>query len=294
VAVPVVAAVLSRALQREWDERFAPTLSRADLIVELVLAESSRVDGFSAEAVRLGLPLQLSHVVGWLRPTYRPEPGRRPPRSVEAAVELFALQLTEPRPELWHVATIHDDIILVSTEPDGSGDHQRRLRLVGEAVAAHAALVAGEGWVYTVGLGAPWLGAAGLRQSAAEARIAAEAAIAAGRAGSVEVTDVTGLRRVLIDFYASPLSRRLLDDILAPLDALGSERAEVAIRTLLAYVANKNSLARAAEALNLHPNAVNYRIRRAEKVLALDLDNPDERFAVELACRVRLLSSRRR
>lgn len=121
--------------------------------------------------------------------------------------------------------------------------------------------------------------------------VAAESAIAAGRLGAVEATDVTGLRRVLLDFYASPLSRTLLDDILSPLDALGPERADVAVRTLLAYLSTRNSLARAAELLTLHPNAVNYRVQRIRKTLDLDLDDPDTRFALGLACRLRLLGS---
>lgn len=293
LAVPVIASLVSRAMQRDLNERFAPTQSRADLIVELILADSSRVDAFAADAARLGLPLQLSHAVGWLRVAHRSDPAQRPPRTLSAALELFALQLVEPRSELWHFASMHDDLVLVSSEPLGAGDHQRRLREVGSQLMHHVAALGGPDWVCTLGLGTPQLGASGLRQSAAEARIAVETAIAGGRSGSIEATDVTGLRRVLLDFYASPLSRQLLDDILAPLDALGPERSEVAVRTLQAYLANRNSLARAAEALNLHPNAVNYRVRRAEQALQLDLSDPDHRFAVELACRVRMLSTRR-
>lgn len=292
LAVPVIASLVSRAMQRELNERFAPTQSRADLIVELILADSSRVDAFAADAARLGLPLQLSHAVGWLRVSHRSDPAQRPPRTMAAALELFALQLVEPRSELWHFASMHDDLVLVSSEQLGAGDHQRRLREVGAQLMHHVATLGGPDWSCTLGLGTPQLGASGLRQSAAEARIAVETAIAGGRTGSIEATDVTGLRRVLLDFYASPLSRQLLDDILAPLDALGAERAEVAIRTLQAYLANRNSLARAAEVLNLHPNAVNYRVRRAEQALQLDLSDPDQRFTVELACRVRLLSTR--
>lgn len=294
LAVPVIASLVSRAMQRELSDRFAPTQSRSDLIVELILADSSRVDTFAAEAARLGLPLQLSHAVAWLRVTHREDRQRQLSRSVFSAVELFALQLVEPRSELWHVATLHEDIVLVSTEQRGAGDHQRRLREVAVQVMRRLAATTGEEWDCTLGLGTPQLGASGLRQSAAEARIAVESAIASGRAGAIEVTDVTGLRRVLLDFYASPLSRQLLDDILAPLDALGPERSETAVRTLQAYLAHRNSLARAAKQLNLHPNAVNYRVRRAETTLQLDLNDPDHRFAVELACRVRLLSTRRR
>lgn len=293
-AIPVIASILSRALQHELRDRYAPIRSRADLILELLFAESARVDGFAAEAVQLGLPLQLSHVVGWLRPTHVTDPTARPPAALQSAIELFALQLVDGRPEQWHVALWHDDIVLVTSEEHGAGDHQRRLRDIAEEVRAHATAIAGSDWVYTLGLGAPQLGPSGLRQSAAEARISVESAIAAGRAGTVEVTDVTGLRRVLLDFYASPLSRRLLDDVLAPLDALGPERAATAVQTLLAYLGHRNSLVRAGQVLTLHPNAVNYRIRRIEQTLGLDLDDPDNRFALELACRVRSLGSQRR
>lgn len=291
VALPVVASLISRAMQRELHDRFAPNQSRADLIVELVLAEAARVDGFVGPAARLGLPLQLSHAVGWMRPQHRTDPGRRAPRIVEPALELFTLQLIEDRPELWHIAFVQDDVLAVSTEEHGAGDHQRRLRDVMVRVQAQAHRIAGDEWKYTVGLGTPQTGAAGLRQSAAEGRVAAESALAAGRAGAVEFTDVTGLRRLLLDFYASPISRNLLDDILQPLDALGLERAATAVRTLLSYLSHRNSLVRAGKELNLHPNAVGYRIKRARELIDVDLDDPDTRFAVELACRVRLLGA---
>ena len=291
VALPVVASLVSRAMQRDLQARFAPNQSRADLIVELVLAEAGRVDAFIAPAARLGLPLHLSHAVAWMRPRHRSDPGLRAPRFVEAALELFTLQLIEDRSELWHIAFIQDDVIAVSTEEHGAGDHQRRLRDVMLKVQEQARRIAGDDWTYTVGLGTPQTGAAGLRQSAAEARVAADSAIAGGRLDAVELTDVTGLRRLLLDFYASPISRNLLDDILQPLDALGAERSTTAVRTLLSYLSNRNSLVQAGRELNLHPNAVGYRIRRARELLDVDLDDPDARFAVELACRVRLLGA---
>ena len=293
LALPVIASVLSRALERELHDRFAQTRSRADLIIELIFAESSRIDGFAAEATRAGLPLQLSHVVAWLKPTHLTDPDRRPSRLVQSSIELFALQLIDQREELWHLTTIHDDVVIVASEEIGAADHQRRLRDVIEKIVAHASAAAGPEWVFTVGLGTPQVAASGLRQSAAEARIAAEAAIAGGRLGAIEVTDVTGLRRVLLDFYASPLSRKLLSDILAPLEALGPERAATSIRTLASYIGHRNSLVRAGEELNLHANAVNYRIRRIEQALDLDLNDPDVRFALELACRVWLISPNR-
>lgn len=290
VAVPVIASLLSRATQRQMRDRFAPTQSRADLILELVLAEPSRVEGFVGRAARLDFPLQLAHAAAWLSPSSLADPDARVPRGVHPALELYALQLVEGRDEMWHVTFVQDDMIIIATEEHGAGNHQRRVREVVELVQARATELAGAQWAYTLGLGTPQLGAAGLRQSAAEARIAAESAIAAGRAGSVQLTDVTGLRRILLDLYVSPISRTLLHDILAPLDEIGPERARTATQTLLSYLSHRNSLAHAGKELMLHPNAVGYRLKRIRELLQLDLDDPDTRFSVELACRVRLLS----
>ncbi|ANY09305.1 PucR family transcriptional regulator [Pseudonocardia sp. HH130630-07] len=294
VALPVVAAVLSRASARESQDRFGPVRSRADLVIELLVAESSRIDALGVDAARAGLPVGLSHSVAWVSPRHRDDGGRSPSAAQLAALELRALQLVDDRSgphaaESWHVVGFHDDLLMIVSEEPGAPDHQRRLREVVDGFVALASAATGPGWTFTVGLGTPQTGAPGLRQSAAEARIAAESAVAAGRLGTVVVTDVTGLRRVLLDFSASPLSRSLLDDLLAPLDGLGAERSGVAVRTLLAYLSTRNSLARAAAVLTLHPNAVNYRIRRIEQTLNLDLDDPDTRFAVELACRLRLV-----
>ena len=291
VAVPVIASLLSRAAQRSTRDRYASTQSRSDLLIELVLAESSRVEGFVGQAARLGLPLQQSHVAAWLAPAHAADVEARAPRTVQPALELFALQLVEEREEMWHLAFLQDDLMLVCTEEHGAADHQRRVREVAVRIQEQARTLAGPDWAYTLGLGTPQLGAIGLRQSAAEARIAAESANAAGRLGGVELTDVTGLRRVLLDVYASPISRDLLHDILHPLDALGPERSLTAVRTLLSYLANSGSLVHAGQELMLHPNGVGYRMRQIRDRLDVDLDEPDVRFAVELACRVRLLGA---
>ena len=160
VALPVIASILSRSMYREVRDRFAPKQSRADLIVQLVLAESSRVEEFSGQAARVGLPIQLSHVVGWLKPTHRTDPAQHLPHALQPAVEFFALQLVDDRDEMWHIAFMQDDAVIISTEESGAGDHQRRLREVAATVAAHARTVAGPDWDFTLGLGTPQAGAA--------------------------------------------------------------------------------------------------------------------------------------
>ena len=291
LTLPGIASMVSKVLLREVQDRFAPRQTSAELIAQLVVAEPSRVDSLSDQAHQLGFPLQLSHVVAWVEFTAPEDTSHHPPRALQSALELYALELFENRDELWHIAFIRDDALIVSSEGPGKGDQQRRLREVAAGIADHAQTLTGGRWESTVGMGTPQVGATGLRQSAAEARIAAETAVASGRVGHIVATDVTGLRRVLLDFYASPTSRKLLEDLLHPLGSEDPHRTETAVRTLLAYLSHRNSPAKAGKDLQLHPNAVSYRMRKITKALQLDLDDPDTRFAVELACRVRLLSS---
>jgi DNA-binding PucR family transcriptional regulator len=44
-----------------------------------------------------------------------------------------------------------------------------------------------------------------------------------------------------------------------------------------------------AERLHLHRNAVTNRLRSITELLDVDLEDPDQRLALQLACRARLL-----
>lgn len=289
LALPGVAAVFSRVKLQETQSRFSPQQTSGELIAQLIISESSRVDSLANRAYQLGVPLQLVHCVSWLAFSHSTSQDETLPKALQSALELFALELFEQRSELWHISFVQNDAFVVMTEDPRVSETHRRLREASAAIADQAQILGNGDWDVTLGIGTPQPGPEGLRRSAAEARVAAETAVSSGRIGHIEVTDVTGLRRVLLDFYASPTSRELLADILSPLDNQGSDRARTAVRTLLAYLGNRNSPTRAAAELSLHPNAVTYRIRNIEAALQLDLNDPDIRFAIELACRVRLL-----
>ena len=141
-----------------------------------------------------------------------------------------------------------------------------------------------------VGLGGLHVGVAGLRASAAEARSALEAARGAGRSGEVVAYDATGLRRMLVEWLASDAARESVRELLSPLDALGPVRGHEMVRTLGAYLDERGSLVRAGRTLHLHPNAVAYRIRQIRERTGCDLDDADQRLALQLACRARLLA----
>jgi DNA-binding PucR family transcriptional regulator len=54
------------------------------------------------------------------------------------------------------------------------------------------------------------------------------------------------------------------------------------VRTLAAYFASMGRLRTAATQLGIHRNTLEYRMARIQEVAATDLDNPDNRLAMEL------------
>jgi len=160
----------------------------------------------------------------------------------------------------WHAARDGDGVRLT-----GSGD--------GEAVAARLLERLSVSVVCGVG------------GDLAEAR----AALARARpAGALDVPfgfdadDPDGLVR---EVAGSPTARAAAAGLLAPLDRLGGRKAETAIGTLGVYLDCWGSLARAGAVLHLHPNAVAHRMKRIRALVPVDLDDPGQRLALQIACR---------
>ena len=92
-----------------------------------------------------------------------------------------------------------------------------------------------------------------------------------------------------MEWYASDTVRASVHDQLAPLEKLGPGRADTAIQTLATYLDEQGSVIKTAQKLHLHRNAVTNRLRSITELLDVDLDDPDQRLVLQLACRARLL-----
>ncbi|WP_284303152.1 PucR family transcriptional regulator [Mobilicoccus caccae] len=159
-----------------------------------------------------------------------------------------------------------------TSAPDGHG--------VDEAAGAiremHRALLAD--LPVATGIGSVHSGPSGLVTTLGEAHDAAR--LATGRPSTHWLlhVDSLGLEQLLLAWTGTdtfvPAARALLGR-LRPAD-----RA-----TLGAYLDHESSLLRTAESLGLHRNTVRQRMQRVQEVLGLDLQDPDVRLAVHLACR---------
>jgi hypothetical protein len=95
----------------------------------------------------------------------------------------------------------------------------------------------------------------------------------------------------LLLLAAGPAVAKMAARRLAPLDSLTPKAASRLGETALAYVRHGgNSVAMAAE-LHVHPQTVRYRTARLRELLGDQLDDPDTRFELEAALRLRGLSA---
>lgn len=82
------------------------------------------------------------------------------------------------------------------------------------------------------------------------------------------------------------LARELAADRLAPLAALSAGSKRRLTETLRVWLAEQGRLGPVAKRLGVHPQTARYRLARLRELFGSSLDDPDERFWIELALRI--------
>jgi sugar diacid utilization regulator len=288
--VRLAADAVARLRARQRRGLLEPAQARAEALSELLLAPERRLDRFADRAADLGVPVAGWHVVARLAAAHEPGTAADVARERDVALSEAAVDAIAAVGAPWHPARVEATLVLVRpwpAEPSQAavaaasreaGTLLERLRGAAAGTALHC------------GIAGPRQGAAGLRTCATEALTALGAARSLQRPHvPVNIDDVT-LPRTLLEWLSSDAGQVATRRVLEPLDALGPARSLAAVRTLHAYLDERGSLARCAERLHLHRNAVAYRMRQIRERLETDLDDPDQRLTLQLACRARLLA----
>jgi PucR C-terminal helix-turn-helix domain len=152
-------------------------------------------------------------------------------------------------------------------DPDGPGRHAELERAVSEAGA-----VAG------LGTTVEWSAAA---LSFARARGALD--LCDGRASLIVARERAGELLLNSDRL---LTRELAADHLAPLADLPAGSKARLTETLRVWLAEQGRLGQVAERLGVHPQTARYRLARLRELFGDALDDPDQRFWLELSLRV--------
>jgi len=287
------ALAAGRLLDLARRARELPARSRSELLAELLMMSETAIDEDLLDRARqLAIPVGGWHVAVRIEADdldeAEPDEVHRF-ETLETAGQL-ALQAVMATGGTWYLSRIARAIVLirVTTSNPGPQAGARAARSAERALQAIGARL--PALRFRAGVGSPHEGPMGLRASAAEARGALLAARSARRPAGVAAHDVVGVQRMLMEWYSSDTARASVRDQLAPLERLGPGRAETAIQTLAAYLDEQGSIVKTAQKLHLHRNAVANRLRGITELLDIDLDDPDQRLALQLACRARLLA----
>jgi sugar diacid utilization regulator len=294
------AASAGRLLDLARRAREVPARSRSELLAELLMSESAVNDDLLDRARQLNIALGGWHVAVRIEADdldtaaqdgSGPESGQDEVRRFELleSAGQIALQAAAAAGGAWHLSRVARAIVLVRMTTSDPGPQAGAQAARSAARALQALRERLPALPFRAGVGSAHEGPTGLRASAAEARAALFAARAARKPSGVAAHDVVGVQRMLMEWYASDTARASVRDQLAPLEKLGQARADTAIRTLAAYLDEQGSIIKTAQRLHLHRNAVANRIRGITELLDVDFDDPDQRLALQLACRARLL-----
>jgi sugar diacid utilization regulator len=115
----------------------------------------------------------------------------------------------------------------------------------------------------------------------------ARARAALGHAGDVPTLVVA--REIAGDLLLGSdprLARELTADRLAPLAGLSAGSRARLLETLIVWLEEQGRLGPVAQRLGVHPQTARYRLTRLRELFGARLDDPDERFWLQLALRV--------
>jgi sugar diacid utilization regulator len=270
-----------------------PMESRAEALTELLAASPQSRDSLVQRARDLGVPVDGWHI--GVRLDFQELADAVDDQSAwEARLTLgrSALRAARASGGIWHGARAGTAFALVRTfreEPGANGPANVAKQI--NAIVGDLREEPPSGTIVRYGVGNAHRGAAGLAESLAQAKAAVATARASGRLNREAINfDSVGLRRSLVEWYASDIAREAVSSVLAPLSELGGARAERLIQTLHVYLDQQGSLTKTAERLNLHRNAVAYRVDQIFDLLDVDPANADDLLLLQLACRARELA----
>ncbi|MCT9872101.1 PucR family transcriptional regulator [Paenarthrobacter aurescens] len=125
----------------------------------------------------------------------------------------------------------------------------------------------------------------GIVRSLEEANDAARIAGARENSGYFVHVDRLDMAQLLLIWTRTDTFRPAARELLAPLLKAGPEL----LQTLTTFLDCESSLTETAAILNVHRNTVSDRIRRIQSLIAINLEDPEARLALQLACRSLLM-----
>ena len=220
------------------------------------------------------------------------------PRRV-AVVALTPRAVSNPGPlppDVLADLTRRDPCLLVA-DPDGPQRRQRLAAVLRGWLRADARPGASQpppGQLAAVGPAVPLAGASGsLRWAVQALALARRGLVGTGSSAVGTGADEAGVvwcedhLPTLVLLADADLAATLSREALAPLRRLRGDQADRLAGTLLAWLESADDANAAARRLHVHPQTIRYRLRQVSELFGEALNDPDARFQLLLALRVR-------
>jgi sugar diacid utilization regulator len=290
VGCQLVADALARIQLSLRASRQAATRARSEAIAEVLRAPEVGVGSVAERARLLDVPIDGRHAVIAIQSEAARGSTVSHARPAEALLSRARGLIDEVEAD-WHAMALDETILLLRMVRPGGQPVSRRAPLAVAEQVLHGVLGGRRTLALVCGVSGEHDGIYGLRAATAEARAALVTVRAEARINVPLSFDASPFRRLLVELLSSQTARSSVHALLAPLDRMGPRRARTAVGTLQVYLDERGSLSRSGERLHLHPNAVAYRIKQIRSQLDSDLDDPDQRLALQIACRARLMTA---
>jgi sugar diacid utilization regulator len=267
--------VSTAAADAYLDEVRARGLLQRDLMDALITGRGD-TEIARRRAGALGLRLAENYVVIVLRASdVDPEDARRQSLSTQVALDRIVHAIRgqlRPAAGSLIVGMRHGDIVALYpvSGPDG----------VAEVRCECAALVDALGIDVGIGIGGWHAGPAAIASGYREALDAADIAEAHGIRDRAVVLDEVLIEHI---FRSSSYADRILAETMRPVIEYDCAHQGSLVTTLRTYLGAGLNLTRTAKALFVHPNTVEYRLRRIRELSGRDPRSPDDLLILSLA-----------
>jgi purine catabolism regulator len=289
-----VAAAATSQLIRSELRQTSSWSSKIETLAELIdTNDEAQLRRLGRRARALGVPVDGHHLVVRLDLLNLWELGGDEGLSgfeIRDLVEERAEALHEIADGCWPLGRAGDVLVVLLSWVDSPGSAVARTvtraasNLIGELVELLPGLR------LRCGVSGVHQGIRGIGASIEEGRVAVLKASATEVFNRPVTSNVLGLRPVMLEWFASAQVRSALATILEPIGLIEDTAARSRmLETLTVFLDMGCSASKAAAVLGLHRNGIAYRLRQIEQILGVDLDSPDDRLALHLACRAKAL-----
>jgi purine catabolism regulator len=208
--------------------------------------------------------------------------GARLQSARERLTELVKLEVLAVDPDAVVGLRSSAVVVLLDIEEEDEAERKAASLRVAEAIVHRVAAFLG-GLTVTVGLGRDFPSFEHMGESFRQAELAVELGQTLWGGNRAIHYDDLGVHRVLFSVREQegmmpPGLKRMID--------YDAEHGTDYVRTLSAYLRNMGRLRPAAQQLGIHRNTLEYRIARIAELAGVDLEDPDNRLALDLGVRL--------